>query len=135
MPNIVVVFNGSACFPYPEGRHASVHKAGLLTYSLPNGLPVLMGWTVAWGVRHVSELTATGIVPDFHGVPFSSSPKNLVLQRYSILVSQRKLILYFFVNKIINRVNWVISLSLQKNLELLWQKRKKSRINSALSQV
>ena len=108
MPSIVVVFNCSACFPYPEGRHASVHKAGLLTYSLPNGLPVLMGWTVAWGVRHVSELTATGIVPDFHGVPFSSSPKNLVLQRYSILVSPTKLILHFFVNKIINRVNWVI---------------------------
>ena len=47
-----------------------VHKAGLLAYSLPNGLPVLMGWTVARGVRHVSELTATGIVPDFHGVPY-----------------------------------------------------------------
>ena len=102
MLSIVVVFNYSACCPYPEGRHVLVFKAGLLTYSLPNGLPVLMGWTVAWGVRHVSELTATGIVPDFHGVPFSSSPKNLVVQRYSILVSPTKLILENFVNKIIN---------------------------------
>jgi len=89
----------------PEGIVRIVHKAGLLTYSLPNGLPVLMGWTVAQGVRHVSELTATGIVPDFHRVPFSSSPKNLVLQRYSILVSPTKLILEIFVNRIINRVN------------------------------
>ena len=95
------------CTPpyFPRAIVHLVHKAGLLTYSLPNGLPVLMGWTVAWGVRHVSELTATGIVPDFHGVPFSSSPKNLVLQRYSILVSQGKLILGIFVNRIINRIN------------------------------
>ena len=87
---------------FPRAIVHSVSKAGLLTYSLPNGLPVLMGWTVAWGVRHVSELTATGIVPDFHRVPFSSSPKNLVVQRYSILFSPTKLILEIFVNKIIN---------------------------------
>ena len=27
---------------------------------------------MAKNVRGVSELTATGIVPDFHGIPFSS---------------------------------------------------------------
>ena len=64
-------FRITSTLPYfPRAIVLSVSKAGLLTYSLPNGLPVLMGWTVAWGVRHVSELTATGIVPDFHGVPY-----------------------------------------------------------------
>ena len=95
-----------SCFSHtsllPEGHSAIVLKAGLLTRFRSDGLPVLMGWTVAWGVRHVSELTATGIVPDFHGVPYYSSMKNLALQRYSILVSPTKLILEIFVNKIIN---------------------------------
>ena len=47
MPGILVVFNQSARYPYPEEWHAFIFKAGLLTDSLPNGLPVLMVWTVA----------------------------------------------------------------------------------------
>ena len=58
MLSIVVVFNYSACCPYPEGRHVLVFKAGLLTYSLPNGLPVLVvgQWHGVFGMFQSSQL-------------------------------------------------------------------------------
>ena len=45
--------------------------AGLLTYSIVYCLPVMD--TVACSINNVMELTATGIVPEFHGIPFSSA--------------------------------------------------------------
>ena len=66
----------------PEG-HSANRSQGRSSDSLPLKLPSRRGHptTVAGVVRRYLKLTATGIVPDFHGVPYYSPPKNLVLQR------------------------------------------------------
>ena len=66
----------------PEG-HSAHRSQGRSSDSLPLKLPSRRGHptTVAGVVRRFLKLTATGIVPDFHGVPYYSPPKNLVLQR------------------------------------------------------
>ncbi len=61
----------------PEGCEFNA-LAGLLTYSLFAGLPIIplndsgAGWAKSDSLNESIELTAAGTVPDFHRIPFSS---------------------------------------------------------------
>ena len=61
----------------PEGCEFNA-LAGLLTYSLFAGLPIIplndsgTGWAKSDSLSESIELTAAGTVPDSHRIPFSS---------------------------------------------------------------
>ena len=53
--------------PFTRKLNNCYVSAGLLTYSIIQGLPVL---TVAQSLNNTKELTATGIAPDLHRIPY-----------------------------------------------------------------
>ena len=53
---------------HPKALIINLIKAGILTYSTFNPFP--FNRTVVYYQKHLTELTATGIVPDLHWIPF-----------------------------------------------------------------